>query len=59
MAKDFSSPASIIYHVGKDLIWNGIPIYHEVKTSINDWKSGDYKGFGFNVGEALAKTIVG
>jgi len=50
MAADFSTPMSIIYHVGKDLIFNGVPIYHEIKASIVDWKAGDFRGFGDNVG---------
>lgn len=34
MAAIFSNPASFAFHIGKDLIVNGVQIYHEVSDSI-------------------------
>lgn len=59
MAAIFKSPTSFAYHVGKDLIINGKDIYHEVSTAITDYKSAKWYDFGYNVGEAASKTILG
>jgi hypothetical protein len=34
LAAVFSNPVSFAYHVGKDLLLNGISIYHEVEDSV-------------------------
>lgn len=59
MAAIFDSPTSFAYHVGKDLIVNGKDIFREINTAIGDYKAQDWEGFGENVGEAAAKTILG
>ena len=59
MADVISSPWSFVYHVGKDLIVNGVEIFDDIATSITDWDNQDWEGFGFNVGEAAAKTLLG
>ena len=59
MVSIFESPVSFAYHVGKDLLINGVEIYHEVDTAIGDYKVGDWNGFGYNIGKAAAKTILG
>ena len=59
MVSIFDSPTSFAYHVGKDLMINGVEIYHEVETAITDYNNGDWSGFGYNLGEAAAKTILG
>ena len=55
----FASPMSFAWHVGKDLVVNGVDIYHEIKTSVTDFEAGKWEDFGFNVGEATAKLILG
>lgn len=59
MAAIFSSPSSFAYHVGKDLIINGRQIYSEVNNAITDYHSAQWQDFGYNVGMAAAKLIVG
>lgn len=59
MAAIFENPTSFAYHVGKDLIINGVQIYHEVDTAVTDYKNEDWNGFGYNIGQAAAKTILG
>jgi hypothetical protein len=59
MAAIFESPTSFAYHVGKDLLLNGKDIYHEINTSISDYKMQNWESFGYNVGEAAAKVILG
>ena len=59
MAEVMSSPKSFVYHVGKDLLINGREIYGEINTAVTDYDKQDWEGFGFNVGEAAAKTILG
>lgn len=59
MALVLESPHTFAYHVGKDLVVNGRDIYQEVNTAVADYKAQDWAGFGYNVGEAAAKTILG
>jgi hypothetical protein len=33
------NPTSFAYHVGKDLLVNGVDIYHEISTAITDYKT--------------------
>ena len=59
MAAVFSNPSSFAFHVAKDLLVNGVDIYHEINTAIGDYKSEDWMGFGENVGMAAAKVLIG
>jgi len=59
MAAIFANPTSFAYHVGKDLLLNGKDIYHEINTAIGDYKEQNWEQFGYNVGEAAAKVILG
>ena len=55
----FDSPTSFAYHVGKDLIVNGKQIYGEITTAVSDYEAGNWGDFGYQIGEAAAKTILG
>jgi len=59
MIEIFNSPTSFAYHVGKDLLINGHDIFHEIETAVTDYESKNWSDFGYQVGEAAAKTIVG
>ena len=61
MAAVYSNPESAVVHIGKDLVIHGHSIYKELKESIKDYEKSprDYYGFGFNVGKAAAKILVG
>merc|ERR1712127_506409 len=39
MVAIFSSPESFAYHVGKDLLVNGVDIFHEIEGAVTDYKS--------------------
>jgi len=59
MIKVFSSPTSFAYHVGKDLMVNGKDIFGEIESAVTDYESANWEDFGYQVGEAAAKTILG
>lgn len=59
MASIMSNPWSFAYHVGKDLIVNGVQIFHEVDDSITQFHGKHYYAFGEDIGEALSKLIIG
>lgn len=59
MAEIFSSPQSFAYHVGKDLLVNGVDIFHEIQDAVDSYKNQDWTKFGIDIGEAAAKTILG
>ena len=57
--EQFTSPASFAYHIGKDLLINGVDIYHEIQAAVADWKSQSYRDCGVQVGTALNQLLVG
>ena len=59
MVAIFSSPESFAYHVGKDLLVNGVDILGEIEAAVTDYESKNWSDFGENVGEATAKVILG
>lgn len=40
------SPLKFAYHVGTDLVINGMDIYNEVNEAIADYKDDDFLGMG-------------
>ena len=59
MAKQFKSPWSFAYHVGKDLLVNGVEIYHDIDGAVTAYNAKQYKTFGTDVGDALHAVFVG
>lgn len=59
MAAIFESPTTFAYHVGKDLLVNGVDIFAEIQDSVKEYKAGNWEKFGVDIGEAVAKTILG
>ena len=59
MVAVFSNPADFAYHVGKDLLVNGKDIYSEITASVTDYQQEKWGSFGYEIGEAAAKVILG
>merc|ERR1712087_934368 len=59
MAENFANPWSFAYHVGKDLLVNGVAIYHEVDDAIAAYEQPNYFTFGEDLGKALSQVFVG
>ena len=59
MIKIFSNPTAFAWHTLKDLIVNGVDIFHEVQAAMTAFKAKDWKNFGLNLGEASAKVLLG
>jgi hypothetical protein len=57
MAAVFTNPWSFVYHVGHDLVVNGVAI--EVEDSVSQYNAANYGAFGEDIGEALAKLLLG
>jgi len=58
-ASNFTNPLSFAIHVGTDILVNGVTIYNDINGAIAAWESQQYETFGEDVGNALAKIIVG
>jgi len=58
-AHTFTNPWSFAWHVGTDLLLNGVDIYNDIEGAISTWEAGQYEQFGEDVGDALAKIIIG
>lgn len=59
MAKTISSPTSFAWHVGKDIVANGVKITHEVDNSMNAYEKKDFYNFGYNLGEMTEQVFLG
>ena len=59
MVAIFSSPESFAYHVGKDLLVNGVDIFHEIEGAVSNFESKKWSTFGEKVGEATAEVHLG
>ena len=59
MASIFKSPMAFAYHVGQDILVNGVSIFHEIEAATVAWSAKNYEEFGKDVGEALAHLVLG
>lgn len=59
MAAAFDSPTTFAWHLGKDLLVNGVDIWKEVNEAVADYKAAKWNDFGYQMGEAAAKTLIG
>ena len=59
IALTFKSPVSFAWHVGGDIIHNGVQITKEIETAVSDYKSEQWFYFGKNCGEAAAHVFLG
>ena len=41
-------------HMGQEIIFNGVEIYHEINTAVTDYEAKKYYDFGKFVGEVAA-----
>lgn len=58
-AHTFTSPRAFAFHIGKDILVNGVDIYNDIEGAVSNWEKESYEPFGEDVGDALAKIIVG
>ena len=54
MGEIFASPWTFAYHVGKDILVNGMNIYNEINGAVNAYDHQQWENFGYNIGEAAA-----
>jgi hypothetical protein len=38
----FTNPTSFVYYVGKNLILNGVEIFHNIMGAVKAYKEGEY-----------------
>lgn len=55
----FKSPISFVYHVGKDLVVNGVQIYKEIGQSIDDFEHQKFEDMGVQIGKAAEQLLLG
>merc|ERR1719446_727330 len=59
MAAAFKTPISFAWHIGGDIIHNGVKITKEVHGAVDDYKEEKWFDFGKNCGEAVAQVFLG
>merc|ERR1712048_100306 len=55
----FSNPVTLAWHIGKDLVVNGVSIYREIMDSVTQFNKGNFEEFGKDIGKASASLILG
>jgi len=50
MSTIFLHPETLVYHIGKELLVNGVEIIKKIQTSVNDFNSKDYYNGGKYLG---------
>ena len=58
MIKIFEHPFSLVYHVGKNLVVNGIDIFRKTHEAIEDFENHDYFDFGYYLAEAIEEIFL-
>lgn len=58
MAEVFTHPLTLIYHVGKNLILNGVDIFEKIGQALIAYGAQDYFTFGKFVGEAMEEIFL-
>jgi hypothetical protein len=59
MALVLFNPFSFFFHIGEDLIVNGVRIYKDISYSITQYDAGHFELMGEGIGDALAKLLIG
>lgn len=58
MAEVFAHPLSLIYHVGKNLVLNGVDIFKNIAQALISYGAKDYYSFGKYVGQAMDSVFL-
>ena len=53
----WAHPLSLLYHVGLNIIFNGAEIFADISKAMGDYQSGNWYGFGFDIGQSAFKII--
>ena len=57
MISVFSNPWSLVYTVGKNLLVNGVDIFHKIEDATTAYDKKDYFNFGRYCGEAMDEVF--
>lgn len=57
MSEIFEHPATLVYHVSKELLLNGVEIIGKINTAVTDIKAKKYYDGGIAVGEAFSEVF--
>jgi hypothetical protein len=59
MAESFTNPSSMVFHIGKDMVVNGVQIFEDIAQAVYHFKSKNYYKFGQDCGMAIAAVFLG
>lgn len=59
MLKSIRNPISFSMHVGKDIILNGVSIYSNLTSALNDYDQQNWEAFGKDLGSAFDLVFFG
>ena len=53
----WAHPLNLLYHVGENILVNGVEIFADVSKAMGDYQSGNWYDFGFRIGQASFDII--
>ena len=53
IAEEFKNPKSLSIHIGKEILWHGKSIYHDVNDAVTQFKSEKYEPAGEDIGDIV------
>lgn len=59
IAAMFKDPKSLVWHMGKDIWFNGMDITHRIATAITDYEASKWEDFGYQIGAVASEVLVG
>lgn len=59
MYEAFKDPKALAQKAGKNMIVNGVDIYHEMSAAYTNYNAKEFEGFGKDIGIALALVFIG
>lgn len=54
----FSNPESVTVIVGKNILWHGVSIYHQIKGMVSTFKHHQWFKFGEHIGSIIDKVVL-
>ena len=55
---EFKDPSALVIHVGKEVMWHGKSIYNDITGAVSNFKEGQFKPAGLNIGDIIHILLV-
>jgi hypothetical protein len=53
LAAEFLTPEALIIEIGEKMLWHGVPIYRDVRATIDDFEADKFEDAGMKIGDII------